>query len=76
MVTFSKTENYYQVFVWLLCVSVDRRYMYVRNNVIEHSRIFWNVLSRHVYDDLKDYSRLYVLIISLQTLHLVFASNG
>ena len=57
-------------------MSVDRKYMYVRKNVIEHSRIFWNVLSRHVYDDLKDYSRLYILIISLQTLHVMFVPNG
>ena len=44
MVTFSKTENYYKVFVWSLCLSVDRKYMYVQSNVIEYYRIFWNVL--------------------------------
>ena len=50
-------------------------YIYVQSNVIEYSRMFWNmhVLS-HVRGDLKDFSRLYILII-LQTLQLVLTSS-
>ena len=59
-----------------MCKCGQKVHVYVKSNVIEYSRMFWNVhVLNHVHGDLKDFSRVYALIISLQTLQLVLASS-
>ena len=75
-----------------VCECGQKVHVYVQSNVIEYSKMFWNMhmLSHvhgdfmfmviscswwfHVQGDLKDFSRLYILII-LQTLQLVLTSS-